>query len=174
MWVSCDGIGILWRGCPLGAVQHMVPPAAFLACGVVCCVKQASATLKRVVSRYPYEAPDGELSLKTEADHIGQEFCHLLNKRVFIAGAKVTGFQFNEISYSTEIAAGMLKRQQAGALVQARRLMVEGAVQSTVAAVEEIHAQGSAAMSEEEISRMVSNMILTLCTESNAQPLTEV
>ena len=88
----------------------------------------ASATLKRIVSRYPYEAPEGEHSLKTEANEIGEEFCAELQKKVEVAGAKIVGFSFNEMSYAPEVASGMLKRQQAGALIQARRLIVDGAV----------------------------------------------
>lgn len=130
----------------------------------------ASATLKRIVSRYPYEAPEGEHSLKTEANEIGEEFCAELQKKVEVAGAKIVGFSFNEMSYAPEVASGMLKRQQAGALIQARRLIVDGAVSITSDAIEGLASKGIH-MGEEDKARLVSNLLTALCSESNVAPV---
>ena len=115
-----------------GVVQYFfehTKRAAFQAVNADQLVKdQSSAVLKRIVSQFPYEAPDGELSLKTEAATIGEQYCEALQKKVDVAGVRVLSFSFNELSYAPEVAASMLKRQQAGAFLQAKELIVEGAL----------------------------------------------
>merc|ERR1712205_259651 len=99
----------------------------------------AMATLKQVVSKYPYEADDeGEaspssqhrhgLSLKTEAAQVSRELKDVLQDRLAHAGVKVLAFNLTDLSYAPEIAQAMLVRQQAEAMVKARRLIAKGAV----------------------------------------------
>merc|ERR1712157_115288 len=89
----------------------------------------ALATLKQVVSKYPYEDDEeGGHSLKTEASAVAQEMCSVLQDRLAHAGVKVIAFNLTDLSYAPEIAQAMLVRQQAEAMVKARKLIVKGAV----------------------------------------------
>mmetsp|Transcript_8020 Transcript_8020/g.8861 ORF Transcript_8020/g.8861 Transcript_8020/m.8861 type:complete len:290 (+) Transcript_8020:800-1669(+) len=139
---------------------------------------QAQVTMKQLVSRYPYEADfgededstkDHEPCLKTEAREIQMEFTELLQNRVDIAGARVLSFQFNELSYAPEIAAGMLKRQQAKALVDARKTIVSGAVDIAYSAMEQLEQRG-VTLQPEEKTRLVTNLLTVICAESDVQP----
>jgi regulator of protease activity HflC (stomatin/prohibitin superfamily) len=89
---------------------------------------QAMAVLKQAASKYPYESPSGH-SLKAEAQSIGVEMVTLLQAKVDAAGAQVLAFELSDLSYAPEIAQSMLVRQQAQALVDARKIVVEGAVE---------------------------------------------
>jgi membrane protease subunit (stomatin/prohibitin family) len=97
----------------------------------LCCIEQG-------LSRFPYESNDGSPCLKTEASHIGQQLCYVLQEKVLQAGVLVHSVQLSNISYSPEIAAAMLKRQQAAAMVEARNTIVEGAVDIACHAVDKL------------------------------------
>ena len=86
---------------------------------------QAMAVLKQIASKYPYESPEGH-SLKAEAQAIGKEMVAALQVKVEPAGTKVEAFELSDLSYAPEIAQAMLVRQQAQALVDARKIVVEG------------------------------------------------
>jgi len=131
-------------------------------------ITQAQATLKQIVAKYPYESDAGH-SLKSDGGAVGQEFVEILQERVRIAGVKVHSFAFNEISYAPEIAAGMLKRQQAAATVQARRVIVQGAVDIAHGAVTELAAKGIHLEAEHQ-SRLVTNVLTVMCSDRDAQP----
>jgi len=140
---------------------------------------QATAVLKQIVSQYPYEDrnPDGReegsLCLKTEANEIGHQLRTKLQDKIAQAGAVCQSFQLNEISFAPEIAANMLKRQAAEALVQARELIVRGAVGISLQAVEEL-AKGGLEFSQEEQCRLVSNLLVVTCGDNDAQPVVGV
>jgi len=126
---------------------------------------QGLAALKQIVSRYPYESDDAQHCLKTAADHISHEMVEVLQARVQVAGVQVLSFTFNEISYAPEIASGMLKRQQAQAILQARKVIVKGAVEIAQSAVHELEAQGIG-MDDKAKARIVSNLLTVICSES--------
>lgn len=126
---------------------------------------QGLAALKQIVSRYPYESDDVEHCLKTAADHISQEMVAILQGRVQVAGVQVRSFTFNEISYAPEIASGMLKRQQAQAILQARKVIVKGAVEIAQSAVHELEIAGIN-MDDKAKARIVSNLLTVICSES--------
>lgn len=133
---------------------------------------QATAVLKQIVSQYPYESPDGkdhEISLKTEALEVGHQLRTTLQDKIAQAGAVCQSFQLNEISFAPEIAANMLKRQAAEALVQARELIVKGAVGISLKAIDELE-RGGLKMSDEAQTRLVSNLLVVTCGEHDAQP----
>jgi len=131
---------------------------------------QGLAALKQIVSRYPYESDDAEHCLKTAADTISHEMVQVLQARVSVAGVQVLSFTFNEISYAPEIASGMLKRQQAQAILQARKVIVRGAVDIAQSAVHELEAQGIA-MDDAAKARVVSNLLTVICSESSTSPV---
>lgn len=136
-------------------------------------VNESQAVLKKIVSMYPYESnhEEGEkeeLSLKTESFEIGKKMVLLLQKQVITAGAKIHSFQFNEMSYAPEIASGMLKRQQAKAMVAARKKIVEGAVEIAYGAVDQLQERGIK-MQPEERTKLVSNLLTVICGDNENQ-----
>lgn len=130
---------------------------------------QGLAALKQIIARHPYES-DEEDCLKTNADSIAHTLVSVLQARVEIAGVQVLTFTFNEISYAPEIAAGMLKRQQANAILQARQVIVRGAVDIAQGAVHELENQGIA-LDDKAKARVVSNLLTVLCSESGTSPV---
>lgn len=129
---------------------------------------QAMAVLKQVASKYPYESTTGHC-LKAEAQAIGQEMVGLLQTKVNVAGTTVITFELSDLSYAPEIAQSMLVRQQAQALVDARKVVVEGAVEIVHEAIQHLQAKGLT-LAEEERSRLVSNLLTVICGEAKVQP----
>jgi len=135
-------------------------------------VNQAQAVMKQIVSQYPYEnlrEDEKGACLKTEAAEIGAKFVQLLQTKVKIAGAKIHSFQFNEMSYAPEIAQGMLKRQQALATVSARKVIVEGVVEIAYGAIQKLESKGIV-MSENEKTKIATNLLTVMCAEHDVQP----
>jgi regulator of protease activity HflC (stomatin/prohibitin superfamily) len=129
---------------------------------------QAMAVLKQVASKYPYESPSGH-SLKAEAQAIGAEMVALLQTKVDAAGTEILAFELSDLSYAPEIAQSMLVRQQAQALVDARKIVVEGAVEIVYEAIRQLEAKGLG-LGEGERSRLVSNLLTVICGEAKVQP----
>jgi len=138
---------------------------------------QAQAVVKQIVSRYPYEHLENggqtEPCLKTESDEIGQKFVDLLQSKVDIAGAKIISFQFNELSYAPEIAQGMLRKQQASAMVAARKVIVEGVVDIAYSAIQKLEARGIT-MDETEKGRIATNLLTVMCSDRDVTPTINV
>jgi regulator of protease activity HflC (stomatin/prohibitin superfamily) len=130
---------------------------------------QAETVLKQIISRYPYETHDDTPCLKTEADLIGKELCSTLQEKIQVAGAYVFSYQLKEISYSPEIAAGMLKRQQAASIISARQIIVQGAVGIAADAIEQLR-QRNIDMNERERAKLVTNILTVLCSDKDATP----
>jgi len=130
---------------------------------------QGETTLKQIISRFPYETLDDSPCLKTEAEHIGQQLCGMLQEKVEVAGARVHSFQLKEISYAPEIASGMLKRQQAVAMLQARQTIVQGAVEIACHAVEDVRKRGIHLDANEQ-ARLVTNILTVVCSDHDVQP----
>lgn len=129
---------------------------------------QATAVLKQVVSRYPYEERSGhhdEHNLKNESALISNEAVELLQQRASFAGARILSFAFNDLSYSAEVASGMLKRQQAQALIEARTTIVRGAVAIADSAVKELEKRG-VTMSSEEKQLTLANLMSVIVGDS--------
>jgi len=132
---------------------------------------QAQAALKQIVSRYPYESDiEGTHCLKNESANIGNEMVSILQARVNISGTKIHSFAFNEISYAPEIAAGMLKRQQAAATVAARKVIILGAVEIAHGAVQELAERG-VTMDDRAKVTLVTNLLTVICSDHDAQPI---
>jgi regulator of protease activity HflC (stomatin/prohibitin superfamily) len=141
----------------------------------------AATTLKQVVSRFPYESPvvdeakggRHDVSLKTEAKEISKELVTVLQEKVNRAGVRVHSFEFNELSYAPEIAAQMLKRQQAVALVEARQKIVEGAVDIAVDAIDRLARKG-VTVTDKTREHLVLNMLTVMVSDREAQPTISV
>jgi len=131
--------------------------------------RQAVTVLKRVCSLYPYEATDGK-SLQSESEEVSMRMVRLLQEKANIAGAKIVSFELADLQYAPEIASGMLVRQQAQALIDARKTIVEGAVAIVSHAIEELGETGIK-ISEKEQGRLVSNLLAVICSDTHVQPV---
>lgn len=134
---------------------------------------QGLTVMKKVAALYPYEAKAGEHSLKSEAGELRLKLIELLQERVNEAGIQVLNFEFNDLAYSPEIAQVMLVRQQAEAVVDARKLIAEGAVEIVKETILGMESQGLA-MSDQEKIRMASNLVVAICSENGASPVMTV
>lgn len=134
---------------------------------------QASAVLKRVASRFPYEARVGEASLQSEGRAISEELRRELQEKVECTGALVQSFDLVDLSYAPEIAQVMLARQQAEALVDARKTLVSAAVEMTRDAVEGL-AGGEGGLDPKACQNMRANLLTVICSGSTAVPTLNV
>lgn len=132
---------------------------------------QAPTVLKRVAAMYPYESEkEGEPSLRSETVEIGERMRDTLQSRVAVAGIKVESFSVNELSYSPEVASVMLKRQQAEALVAARKSIVKGAKLIAKETVDELGAD----MTPSDRAKLLGNLLLVLVGEKEVTPTLQV
>ena len=133
---------------------------------------QAVAVLKQVASKHPYESPDGH-GLKDEAVKISNVMVSTLAGKVAAAGVEVIAYELSDLSYAPEIAPAMLVRQQAQALVGAREIIVEGAVQIVKGAMTHLEEQGIPIEPTHQ-SRVVGNLLAIICGEAKVQPTYEI
>jgi len=131
--------------------------------------RQAMATLKKVCSRYPYESKDG-VSLQTEAEQVSKEMIAELQKKAQICGVSVLSYELADLQYAPEIAQGMLVRQQAQALLDARKVVVEGAVTIVTTAVHRL-AESGIQLNDRDQTRLVSNLLAVICSDARVQPM---
>ena len=135
---------------------------------------QSDAALREVAGRYAYDESSESGSGATLRDG-GQEINDLLvrtlGERLDIAGIEVVEARINYLAYAPEIAAVMLRRQQASAIIAAREKIVEGAVSMVKMALGKIEAEGIVSLSEERKAAMVGNLLVVLCGDEAAQPV---
>jgi hypothetical protein len=133
---------------------------------------QSEAALRNAATSYPYDSHhDGEVSLRGStgvvADHLKEE----VQQRLLKAGVEVLEARISHLAYAPEIAAAMLQRQQAGAIIAAREKIVQGAVGMVEMALESLSHKGIVQLDEERKAAMVSNLLVVLCGEKAAQPI---
>ena len=133
---------------------------------------QAEAAVRHVASLYPYDNYEDEgFSLRAHADEVAEAMRAELQQRVEVAGIAVLAARLRRLAYATEIAPEMLRRQQAAAVVAARRLIVDGAVGMVEHALERLSERHIVELDEERKAAMVSNLLVVLCSEKGAQPV---
>lgn len=135
---------------------------------------QSDAALREVAGRYAYdndEAGTDEATLRSGGDRVNEELERKLNERVEMAGIEVTEARINYLAYAPEIAAAMLKRQQAAAVISAREKIVEGAVSMVKMALDRIESEGVSRLTDAERARITGNLLLVLCSDESAQPV---
>ena len=135
---------------------------------------QSDAALRQLAGRYNYDENSGEvgeLTLRSGADEINEELRSTLNERLAIAGIEAVEARINYLAYAPEIAAVMLRRQQADAIIAAREKIVDGAVSMVKMALEHLKEDGVVEMDEERKAAMVSNLLVVLCGDEPAQPV---
>jgi regulator of protease activity HflC (stomatin/prohibitin superfamily) len=133
---------------------------------------QSDAALRNLVSQYRYDGRDGdEFSLRGHIDEVADRLKGELQQRMHLAGIEVTGAQISYLAYAPEIAAAMLQRQQAAAIVAARRVIVENAVGMVEHALDDLAKKGLVDFDPERKAAMVSNLLVVLCGHSVPQPV---
>ena len=134
---------------------------------------QSDAALRQVAGCYAYDNADtaDELTLRSNSDEINEELVRTLNDRLSMAGLHVTEARINYLAYAPEIAAVMLRRQQADAIIAAREKIVDGAVSMVKMALDKLKAEGVVNLDEERKAAMVSNLLVVLCGDEPAQPV---
>ena len=132
---------------------------------------QSDAALRQVAGCYAYDNADtaDELTLRSNSDEINEELVRTLNDRLSMAGLHVTEARINYLAYAPEIAAVMLRRQQADAIIAAREKIVDGAVSMVKMALDKLKAEGVVDLDEERKAAMVSNLLVVLCGDEPAQ-----
>ena len=133
---------------------------------------QSESALRNMATSYPYDAHDDEaMSLRGSttaiADHLRKE----IQDRLARAGVEVIEARISHLAYAPEIAAAMLQRQQAGAIIAARSRIVEGAVGMVEMALDMLSKKNVVTLDEERKAAMVSNLLVVLCGERNTQPI---
>ena len=134
---------------------------------------QAESALRALASTYSYDNHhDGKLSLRDGQDEIANELRREIQERVGLAGLDIIEARLNKLSYAPEIAGAMLQRQQAAAVVAARKLIVEGAVGMVEMALQQLSEKGVLVnLDDREKSRMVGNLLVVLCGDRSATPV---
>jgi hypothetical protein len=133
---------------------------------------QSESAVRNLASRYPYDTTDeGQLSLRGATDEIAAELKTEIQSRLHKAGVEVLEARITHLAYAPEIASAMLQRQQAGAIIAARTLIVEGAVGMVEMALEKLSSNHIVELDEERKANMVSNLLVVLCGERGTQPV---
>ncbi|WP_297329394.1 SPFH domain-containing protein [uncultured Bacteroides sp.] len=135
---------------------------------------QSDAALRQVAGQYAYddnEADTKELTLRSGGEEINEQLEQKLNERLAMAGMEVVEARINYLAYAPEIAAVMLRRQQASAIITAREKIVEGAVSMVKMALHKLSEEEIIELDEEKKAAMVCNLLVVLCADEAAQPV---
>ncbi len=135
---------------------------------------QSDAALRQVAGQYAYDDEDnrhGEPTLRSSADEINQQLEEKLDERLALAGIEVVEARINYLAYAPEIAAVMLRRQQASAIITAREKIVEGAVSMVKMALDKLSNEEIVELDDDKKAAMVSNLLVVLCGDDSAQPV---
>ena len=136
---------------------------------------QSDSALRQVAGMYAYDENSNgestEVTLRSGGDEINDRLTDELNERLSIAGIEVIEARLNYLAYAPEIAAAMLRRQQADAIISAREKIVEGAVSMVKIALERLSTEEVVELDEERKAAMVSNLLVVLCADEAAQPV---
>lgn len=135
---------------------------------------QSDAALRQTAGLYAYddnEQDTGELTLRSGGEEINRQLEEKLDERLNMAGIEIVEARINYLAYAPEIAAVMLRRQQASAIIMAREKIVEGAVSMVKMALDKLSDEEIVELDEEKKAAMVSNLLVVLCGDDTAQPV---
>ncbi|MBQ8814082.1 MAG: SPFH domain-containing protein [Lachnospiraceae bacterium] len=162
------GTVVIWRvASPTKAVFNVDNYKKFLSI-------QCDSTVRNVARLYPYDTMEDdtdELTLRGSSMAIAESMKEELQKRVAEAGLEIQEVRINHLAYSDEIASAMLQRQQAVAIIAARQKIVEGAVSMVKMAIDQLGEEEIVVLDEERKAAMVSNLLVVLCGNKDAQPI---
>ncbi|MDA0803170.1 MAG: SPFH domain-containing protein [Planctomycetota bacterium] len=136
---------------------------------------QSESALRNLASRYHYDSPEGQgvPSLRGNTDHIGEQLQAELHQRLAAAGVEVLEARISSLAYAPEIAAAMLRRQQASAVIAARQKIVEGAVGMVDMALRGLKDRGVADLDPAQRAAIIGNLLVVLCSDQSAQPVVQ-
>jgi hypothetical protein len=133
---------------------------------------QSEAAERNLATHYPYDSHiEGHISLRGSTDEVAKRLRSEVQDRLAKAGVEVIEARISHLAYAPEIAAAMLRRQQAGAIIAARQKIVEGAVGMVDMALDLLSKSGRVRLDEERKAAMVSNLLVVLCADREAQPV---
>ena len=135
---------------------------------------QSDAALRQVAGQYAYDDEDtkiGEPTLRSSANEVNEQLEQKLDERLALAGIEVVEARINYLAYAPEIAAVMLRRQQASAIITAREKIVEGAVSMVKMALDKLSNEDIVDLDDDKKAAMVSNLLVVLCGDDSAQPV---
>ena len=135
---------------------------------------QSDAALRQVAGQYAYDDEDNsndELTLRSGGEEINDQLEQKLDERLALAGIEVVEARINYLAYAPEIAAVMLRRQQASAIITAREKIVEGAVAMVKMALDRLSSEQIVDLDDDKKAAMVSNLLVVLCGDDSAQPV---
>lgn len=132
---------------------------------------QSEAALRSMATRHPYDSEDHEVSLRGSTQEISEQLAEDIQERLEKAGVKVIEARISHLAYASEIAAAMLQRQQAQAVVAARTKIVEGAVGMVQMALDHLAKDNIVELDDERRAAMVSNLLVVLCSDRHTQPV---
>lgn len=134
---------------------------------------QCDSALRNIVRLYPYDASneDNEKSLRGSSQEVAEKLKEEIQAKVEIAGLEIIEARITHLAYAPEIAAAMLQRQQASAIIDARQMIVEGAVGMVEMALAKLSENDIVQLDEERKAAMVSNLLVVLCGNKDAQPI---
>ncbi|KYG31072.1 SPFH domain-containing protein [Priestia endophytica] len=133
---------------------------------------QSETAIRHVATKYPYDTfTTEEITLRGNADEVSKEMARELQERLSVAGVEVIETRLTHLAYSTEIASAMLQRQQASAILSARKKIVEGAVSMAQMAVEQLDRDHVLELDEERKVNMVNNLMVAIISDRGTQPV---
>ncbi|MCU0708544.1 MAG: SPFH domain-containing protein [Pirellula sp.] len=132
---------------------------------------QSESALRNLATRHPYDSEDHELSLRSSTEEVSDQLKKDIQERLEKAGVEVIEARISHLAYAPEIAAAMLQRQQAHAVVAARAKIVEGAVGMVQQALDHLSRDKIVELDDERRAAMVSNLLVVLCSDRHAQPV---
>ena len=162
------GTNVIWRvEDPTKAVFNVEDYAEFISI-------QTDSTVRNVARLYPYDVVDeneNEKTLRSSVEEIADKMETALQKKVNVAGIKIEDVKITNLAYSEEIAATMLQRQQATAIIAARQRIVDGAEGMVKMAIDKLGDEEIVMLDEERKAAMVSNLLVVLCSGKDTQPI---
>ncbi len=161
------GVVVIWRVVNTAkAVFNVDNYKAFLSI-------QCDSALRNIVRLYPYDVAEAgeEMTLRGSSQEVAEKLKTELQSRVDIAGLEIIEARITHLAYAPEIAAAMLQRQQASAIIDARKMIVDGAVGMVEMALSKLNDTGIVQLDEERKAAMVSNLLVVLCGNKDAQPI---
>ncbi|WP_189496387.1 SPFH domain-containing protein [Algimonas arctica] len=133
---------------------------------------QSESAIRAMATSYPYDQhTDDQISLRSHPDEISERLRHEIQERLAKAGIHVIESRISHLAYAPEIAGAMLQRQQAGAIIAARKQIVQGAVGIVEDALVELKEKGLVDLDPERRAMMVSNLLVVLCSDKATQPV---
>lgn len=133
---------------------------------------QSETAIRTVATRYPYDTfTEDEKTLRGNGEEVSTHLAEQLQERLTVAGVEVLETRLTHLAYSTEIAQAMLQRQQASAIISARKQIVDGAVGMVQDAVEQIERDGIVDLDEERRATMINNLLVSIVSDNGTQPV---